>query len=157
MFSGPNNLCIEFSRHSPQLAGHQTYRTHFRAIDSACSSMVLEAHDRCSDGSRAVKGSNCLDSGRTNGMISSSAHRREQRRVQLSATCLGIATPMIFSRCFPIYSFSWETTNSVAPSAHDAGPASNFCSTKSSRYVGSRIAMAIVVLLASEKKLETPT
>lgn len=157
IFSGPNNLRLGFSRHSPHSCQSQTYLTHFRAIDSACSSIVLESHVRCSDGPRAVYESRSLDSGSTKGMMSSSAHRREVSSVQWSATRVGIAIPTIFSRCFSMYGFNVPMTNSVASSAHDDTSDSNCFSTKSSKYVASRIAMAIVVVLFSlDEKPEMP-
>lgn len=134
-FSGPNSLrkrfsfCLLFSD-----LPASTDLTHFRAIDSACSSIALDSQDRgCACASEANRPSK-LSPGNTKGMISSSAHKREQSVGQVAATSLCIATPTIFSRCSSPYALSWERIKSTASSAFNwCWLASYFFSMKSSR------------------------
>jgi hypothetical protein len=136
-----------------------TNLTPFRAMDSACSSMVFThplGVDFCSSGccptlNRPIS----VVSGMTNGTISSSPHRREQSVGNWPARCSGIDTPTIFSICSSEYFLNSESINSVASSAQ-AGPSSNRVSMKSNRYVVSRRAMAIVEARLSSKLLEIP-
>lgn len=104
-FSGPNNLRMRpesWVHISPIL----THRTHFRDIASACSSIDLTFHASDLTSARVAYIFTKLESGNISGMMSSSPHKREHSLGQQSATCLGIAAPIIVSKSLSPYARS---------------------------------------------------
>lgn len=98
-----------------------------------------------------------LASGRTNGRISSSAHRREQREGYFAATCSGIANPRNFSMCLSPNSLSLHNTKStILDELDEESSGENLSAMKSSRYVVSRMAIATVEVELSEVRHEMP-
>lgn len=129
--------------------------THFRPSDSACSSTVRASQFRFEVNS-CFNGSFC-SSGRANGIISSSIHRREQRSGHCRAKRSGMAKPMNFSKCSELNCLSLVRTYSTILSSHPGpGVVEMSLWKKSRRYVVSRIAMARVDKPSFEGDTEYP-